>query len=157
MPTFETTRSVPFTAEQMFAVVADVERYPEYVPLCEALHVRSREERGDETILVATMTVGYRAIKESFTSRVTLRPAQNQIAVAYLDGPFSHMNNRWSFRDVARGSEVHFYIDYAFASRMLALVMGAVFDKAVRKYAEAFEDRARALYGVPGRTVGNKT
>lgn len=153
MPTFETTRAVPFTAEQMFAVVADVERYPEFVPLCEALHVRSREQSGDDAILVATMRVGYRSISEAFTSRVTLRPSKNEIAVAYLDGPFSHMHNRWTFRDVDAGSHVHFFIDYAFASRMLALVMGAVFDKAVRKYGEAFEARARAVYGTPGRSA----
>lgn len=151
MPTFETTRAVPFSAEQMFAVVADVERYPEFVPLCEALTVRTREQQGEETVLIATMSVGYRAIRESFTSRVVLRPQRKEIAVTYLDGPFSHMNNRWTFRDTAKGSDVHFYIDYAFASRMLALVMGAVFDKAVRKYGEAFEERARVLYGAPGR------
>jgi len=151
VPTYETTRAVPFSAEQMFAVVADVERYPEFVPLCEALNVRTREQQGDETVLIATMSVGYRAIREAFTSRVVLRPGKKEIGVTYLDGPFSHMNNRWSFRDTPTGSEVHFYIDYAFASRMLALVMGAVFDKAVRKYGEAFEERARVLYGAPVR------
>jgi len=147
LPSFETTRRVPFTAEQMFAVVADVERYPEFLPLCEALLVRSREQRGAENILTATMTVGYRAIRESFTSRVTLRSEQHEIIVAYLDGPFSHLDNRWRFRDVAGGSEIDFFIDYAFASRVLALLMGAVFDKAVKKYTEAFEERARAIYG----------
>jgi coenzyme Q-binding protein COQ10 len=135
----------------MFAVVADVERYPEFLPLCESLLVRSREERGAETILVATMRVGYRAIRESFTSRVTLRPERNEIIVAYLDGPFAHLDNRWRFRDVAGGSEIRFFIDYAFASRLLALVMGAVFDKAVKKYTHAFEERARLLYGKPAR------
>jgi coenzyme Q-binding protein COQ10 len=141
----------------MFAVVADVERYPEFVPLCQRLIVRSREQRGPETILVATMSVGYRAMRESFTSRVTLRPEQNEILVAYLDGPFAHLDNRWRFRDIAGGSEIHFFIDYAFASRMLALVMGAVFDKAVRKYAHAFEERARALYGKPARSAAAPT
>lgn len=139
------TRRVPFSARQMFAVVADVECYPEYLPLCEALVVRKREEREAETILTATMTVGYRAIRESFTSRVTLRPQSNEIDVAYLDGPFKHLDNRWRFKDGPGGSEIHFYIDYAFTSRMLAVIMGAVFDKAVRKYAEAFEERARKI------------
>ena len=141
------TRPVPFTAEQMYAVVADVERYPEYLPLCEGLTVRKREDREAETILTATMTVGYRAIRESFTSRVTLRPARNEILVAYLDGPFTHLDNRWRFDDAPGGSNIHFYIDYAFASRMLAMLMGAVFDKAVKKYADAFEERARIVYG----------
>ena len=89
--------------------------------------------RGGDSILTATMTVGYRAIAESFTSRVTLRPEQNEIVVAYLDGPFTHLDNRWRFRDAAGGSEIDFFIDYAFASRMLAMVMGAVFDKAVQE------------------------
>jgi coenzyme Q-binding protein COQ10 len=147
------TRRVPFSAKQMFAIVADVERYPEFLPLCEGLHVRSRAQHGNESVLTATMSVGYRAIRESFTSRVTLRPARNEIDVAYLDGPFSHLDNRWRFRDVSGGSEIDFYIDYAFASRMLALVMGAVFDKAVRRYTQAFEERASAVYGVPAGTT----
>lgn len=147
MPSHETTRHVPFSAAQMFAVVADVERYPQFLPLCESLAVRSREERDGESVLVATMGIGYGAISESFTSRVTMRPARNEIAVAYLDGPFTHLDNRWRFRDVPGGSEVDFYIDYAFRSRMLGLVMGAVFDKAVRKYTLAFEERARTVYG----------
>jgi coenzyme Q-binding protein COQ10 len=152
-------RRVPFSAKEMFAVVADVERYPEFLPLCESLHVRSREDVDGGSVLIATMTVGYRAIRESFTSRVTLRPEENEIDVAYLDGPFTHLDNRWRFSDVPGGSEIHFFIDYAFASRMLAVVMGAVFDKAVRRYTQAFEARARVIYGrtassvaAPGRT-----
>ncbi len=151
MPSFETSRRVPFTATQMFDVVADVERYPQFLPLCECLVVRARERQGAESVLVATMTVGYGAIRESFTSRVTLRPEQREIRVAYLDGPFSHLDNRWRFRDADGGSRVDFFIDYAFSSRMLALLMGAVFDKAVRKYTSAFEARAHALYDAPAR------
>ena len=153
MPSFETTRRVPFTARQMFDVVADVERYPQFLPLCEGLIVRSREVNGAETVLAATMTVGYAAIRESFTSRVTLRPGQGEILVTYLDGPFSHLDNRWRFRDADGGSHIDFFIDYAFSSRMLALLMGAVFDKAVRKYTSAFEARAHALYDAPTRAT----
>ncbi len=131
----------------MFAVVADVERYPQFLPLCEGLLVRSREPNDAETVLIATMTVGYRAIRESFSSRVTLRPERTEIAVSYLDGPFAHLDNRWRFTDVPGGCEVYFFIDYAFASRVLSLLMGAVFDTAVRKYTDAFEARAHALYG----------
>jgi coenzyme Q-binding protein COQ10 len=149
LPSFETTRRIPFTVRQMFDVVADVERYPQFLPLCEGLVVRSREPKGAETVLVATMTVGYRAIRESFTSRVTLRPEEGEIHVTYLDGPFSHLDNRWRFRDANGGSDIVFFIDYAFSSRVLALLMGAVFDKAVRKYASAFEARAHALYDAP--------
>jgi coenzyme Q-binding protein COQ10 len=153
LPSFETTRRVPFTARQMFEVVADVERYPQFLPLCEGLVVRSREVSGAETILVATMTVGYGVVRESFTSRVTLRPEQGQILVVYLDGPFSHLDNRWRFRDARGGSHIDFFIDYAFSSRVLALLMGAVFDRAVRKYTSAFEARAHALYDAPTRVA----
>ncbi|MGI9404723.1 MAG: type II toxin-antitoxin system RatA family toxin, partial [Hyphomicrobium sp.] len=116
MHTYQTTRRVPFRAEQMFAVVADVERYPEFLPLCESIDVRSREKRGAETELVAAMAIGYHAIAESFTSRVTLQPGKGEILVAYLDGPFSHLENRWGFRDVSGGSEVDFFISYEFRS-----------------------------------------
>ena len=102
--------------------------------------------------LIATMTVGYGAIRESFSSRVTLRPEQGQILVVYLDGPFSHLDNRWEFREAGGGSRIDFFIDYAFSSRVLALLMGAVFDRAVRKYTQAFEARAHALYDAPART-----
>jgi coenzyme Q-binding protein COQ10 len=150
VPKFETSRRVPFTARQMFDVVADVERYPQFLPLCEGLVVHTREPQGADTVLAATMTVGYGALRESFKSRVTLRPERNQILVSYLDGPFSHLDNRWSFRDGDSGSTIDFFIDYAFSSRMLALLMGAVFDKAVRKYTSAFEARAHALYDSAG-------
>lgn len=146
MPTFETTRRVPFTAEQMFAVVADVERYPEFLPLCESLVVKSREVGSTHSTLVATMVIGYHAIRETFTSRVTLRPERREIDVVKIDGPFAYLANRWRFRDVAGGCEVHFYIDYAFSSRMLSMLMGALFDKAVSKYTDAFEARARVVY-----------
>jgi coenzyme Q-binding protein COQ10 len=155
LPTFETTRRVPFTAEQMFAVVADVERYPEFVPLCEQLVVKTREVGSTHTTLTASMSVGYHAIRETFTSRVTLRPERKEIDVAKIDGPFARLTNRWRFRDVPGGSEIHFHIDYAFASRVLSVLMGTVFDKAVRKYTEAFETRARALYGTSAATANN--
>lgn len=146
MPTFETTRRMPFTADQMFAVVADVQHYPLFVPLCERLEITARENRGAEQVITAIMAVGYQRIRENFTSRVTLRSDAREIDVVKIDGPFQRLNNRWRFRDVAGGCEVHFFIDYAFASKMLSLLMGAVFDKAVRKYTDAFEARAHALY-----------
>jgi len=147
LPTYQTTRRVPFTPEQMFAIVADVERYPEFVPLCEELLVKQREEGSTHTTLIATMRVGYQKISEAFTSQVVLRPERKEIDVSNVDGPFSHLSNKWRFREAPGGCDVHFQIDYAFASRMLSLLMGAVFDKAVRKYTEAFETQARAVYG----------
>ena len=147
MPQFNTARQVPYSAEQMFALVADVERYPEFLPMCEALAVRSRKERDGVTVLVADMTVGYRAIRETFTSQVVLKPDELIIDVKYLDGPFKYLRNRWEF--VARGdsSEVRFDIDYEFRNRILGMMMGAVFDRAFRMFAEAFEKRAATIYG----------
>lgn len=147
MPTFETKRRVGHPPDKMFALVADVEKYPEFLPLCEALTVRSRRERDGREVLVADMTVGYKAIRETFTSRVTLDPANLKILVEYVDGPFRHLENRWSFKAMEGGCEIAFFISYEFASRMLGLLMGTMFDKAFRKFAEAFERRADLVYG----------
>jgi coenzyme Q-binding protein COQ10 len=135
----------------MFDLVADVERYPEFLPLCEALTLKSREVKGDRTVLVASMTAGYKAIREQFTTRVTLLPAEHKVLVEYLDGPFRRLENRWLFKPTAGGSEVDFYIDYEFRSVMLGLLVGALFDKAFRRFAEAFENRARVVYGSAAR------
>ena len=132
----------------MFALVADVERYPEFLPMCEALTVRSRRERDGVTLLVADMTVGYKAISETFTSQVVLKPADSRIDVKYIDGPFKYLNNRWRFEEAGDGgTNVHFFIDYEFKSRMLGMLMGAMFDRAFRMFTEAFEKRADAIYG----------
>ncbi len=150
MPAFRNARRVRHAAADMFALVADVERYPEFVPLCQALKVRRREkgESGVET-LIADMQVGYKAIRETFTSRVTLDRVGLKIVVEYVDGPFSRLENIWNFRDAASGggSTVEFYITYEFRSRVLAALMGAMFDAAFRKFSSAFEARADAIYG----------
>lgn len=147
MPKFETTRRVPYTAQQMYLIVADVEAYPQFLPLCEGLHVESREVSGEKTTIIATMSVGYKTIRESFRTRVTLTPAEPAILVEYLDGPFKRLENRWRFLPAGTGSDVHFFIDYEFRSVMLSVLMGALFDKAFRRFSEAFEDRARTVYG----------
>jgi coenzyme Q-binding protein COQ10 len=148
MPKFETVRHVRFSPEQMFALVADVEHYPEFLPLCEALSVRSRKERDDQTLLVADMTVGYKAIRETFASQVHLKPAERRIDVSYIEGPFRYLNNAWRFEPAANGgTDVRFEIDYEFKSRMLGMVMGTMFDRAFRMFAEAFEKRAGQIYG----------
>jgi coenzyme Q-binding protein COQ10 len=148
MPTFRTTRRVTHTPQQMFDLVADVESYPEFVPLCEELRVRRRVQSGEgiET-LVAEMSVGYKAISERFTTRVTLDRPRLRILVEYVNGPFSYLENRWSFLPAPGGSDVEFYITYEFKSRALGLLMGAMFDRAFRRFAEAFEERADVVYG----------
>ena len=133
----------------MFDLVADVERYPEFVPLCRGLKVRERRPGADgvETI-VADMTVSFKLVRETFRSRVTLDRANLQILVEYLQGPFSHMQNRWTFHPTgATTCEIEFFIDYEFKSRTLGLLMGAMFDAAFRRFAAAFEARADEVYG----------
>jgi coenzyme Q-binding protein COQ10 len=147
MPQFETTRITRHTADQMFALVADVEKYPEFLPLCEALTVQSRKEREGKTLLVAAMSVGYKAIRETFTTQVFLKPDDNVIEVKYIDGPFKYLTNTWRFVDLDGGRcEVHFFIDYEFKSRILGAVMGSMFDRAFRMFTDAFEKRADKIY-----------
>lgn len=148
MPTFRTTRPVKHTPEQMFALVADVERYPEFLPLCEDLRVLRRVQSGEGIVtLIAAMTVGYKAIRETFTTRVTLDDPRMKIMVEYVEGPFKYLENRWTFRETPTGCDVEFYINYEFKSFALGVLMGSVFDKAFRKFAEAFEERADEIYG----------
>ncbi|MGA0530900.1 type II toxin-antitoxin system RatA family toxin [Hansschlegelia sp. KR7-227] len=147
MPTFRTTRRVPHTADEMFDLVADVEKYPLFLPLCEALRIRRREERDSRPVFVADMTIAYKIIRETFTSRVTLDREGRTILVEYLDGPFSHLENRWTFKPLEHGAEIQFFIDWELRSRTLAMVVGSVFERVFRRYAEAFERRADAVYG----------
>jgi coenzyme Q-binding protein COQ10 len=148
MPTFRTKRTVKHSPVQMFDLVADVEQYPDFLPLCESLRIMRRSQSGEgiET-LVAAMSIGYKAIAENFTTRVELDRPRLRIQVEYVDGPFKYLENRWAFREAPGGSEIDFYINYEFKSFALGLVMGAVFDKAFRKFAEAFEERADEIYG----------
>ena len=154
MPSFKTSRRVRHSASEMFALVADVERYPEFVPLCRALRVKRRTQAAEGVeVLLADMEVGYRAIREKFTSRVTLNRPRQEILVEYVDGPFSHMNNVWSFFDEPTAdddprpaSRVEFFISYQFRSRVLGALMGSMFEAAFRKFASAFEAQADAVY-----------
>ena len=151
MPQFANKRRVRHSAEKMFDLVADVERYPEFVPLCQSLKIRQRSHGQDGTeIIVADMTVSFQLISETFTSRVTLDKTNLKILVEYLKGPFSKLENRWTFE--SRGddaSDVGFFIAYEFRNRMLAVLMGAMFDAAFQRFAAAFEKRADAIYGPP--------
>lgn len=148
MNSYRTTRRVKHSAARMFDLVADVERYPEFVPMCESLHIRKRSgDRDGIEIIIADMTVAYKVIRETFSSRVTLDRPKLSILVEYLDGPFSHLENRWRFRpESGERSEVDFFIAYEFRSKMLGMVMGALFDSAFRRFAEAFERRADKIY-----------
>jgi coenzyme Q-binding protein COQ10 len=154
MPSFSMTRRVPFTPVQMFDLVADVEQYPKFLPLCEGLRVRSRSIQGDVETIVADMDVGYKAIRETFTSRVHLDRPRLAVHTQFVEGPFRSLDNKWSFTAVPEGTDVHFFIAYEFKSMMLQMLAGAVFEKAFRRFAEAFEARARVVYGNPEMANG---
>lgn len=156
MPTFQTRHFVPYSPLQMYNLVADVEQYPQFLPLCEGLKILRRDQQGTATVLTATMQVGYKSIHETFATRVTLKPDDLTIIAEYLDGPFRHLENRWRFPSLVRngqmGTDVDFYITYEFKSLMLGILVGAMFDSAFRKFTSAFEARAGVVYGTPAET-----
>lgn len=149
MPTHSERRTLPYTAEQMFALVADVARYPEFLPWC--LSARIHESRPDR--IVAGLEIGFRLLRERFISRVALDPPR-RIDVTYEEGPFEYLNSHWLFTPIEGGVRIDFFVDFEFRSRLLQKVMGVVFGEAVRRMVGAFEKRARDLYGLPaaGRT-----
>ena len=150
MRQFSTKRHVQHSASDMFDLVAEVERYPEFVPLCRSLRVRKRSAEADgREIIIANMTVAYKLIYETFTSRVTLDRVGLEILVEYLEGPFRKMNNLWRFHPAGQDAcDVEFFISYEFRSRALGLLMGAMFDAAFRRFSAAFERRADQIFGV---------
>lgn len=142
MPTHAEKRTLRYTPEQLFDMVADVRRYPEFLPWCVGARVISRTE-GE---LIADLTIGFKMFRETFRSQVLLtRP--DHVHVKYLNGPFKYLNNHWRFRPVPGGTEVDFHVDFEFRSRLLQAVIGTVFNEAVRVMVRAFERRAMALYG----------
>jgi coenzyme Q-binding protein COQ10 len=144
MPTHAEERVLPYTPEQLFALVAEVERYPEFLPWC--VGARIKERRPD--LIVADLIIGFRMFRERFTSRVSLdRP--RRIDVAYADGPFRYLNNHWTFAPHPEGCRVDFFVDFEFKSRLLQKVIEVLFSEAVRRMVGAFEKRARDLYGAP--------
>lgn len=152
MKRFQTTRRVRHSAANMFALVADVERYPEFVPLCERLVLRDRRQTDFGEVLVADMTIAYRFLRESFVTRVQLEPEPRRIFVEYVDGPFEYLENRWTFAPVgADRCDISFDLTYAFRSRALQMLMGQMFDKAFGKFVTAFERRADEVYGRAGQ------
>ncbi len=149
MPTHAEKRKVPYTPAQMYALVADVERYPEFLPWTAGCRIRERRqpEPGVE-VLDADLIISFKVFRERFGSRVTLRPDERKIDVEYLDGPFKYLNNHWYFIENDDGSTtVDFFVDFEFKSRLLQSVIGVVFNEAMQRIVRAFEARAAALYG----------
>ena len=155
MPRHEERRKLPYTAEQIFDLVADVEAYPDFLPWCSGLRVKDRRQRGRQSLLTAEMTISFKIHKESFLSEVTLSRDRNLIEVEYLEGPFKFMKSRWEFREFDNGCLVSFSADFEFRSRFLSSVIGAVFSQAVQRVVRAFEERARVVYGKSARKLAS--
>ncbi len=149
MPTHSETRPLPWTAQQMYDLVADVERYPEFLPWNSAARIRARRpgEQGSE-VLEADLVISFKVFRERFGSRVVLWPEAMKIDTEYLDGPFKFMRSNWAFRDLPTGgSEVAFFVDFEFRNPILQRIIGAVFGEAMARIVRAFEKRAAELYG----------
>jgi coenzyme Q-binding protein COQ10 len=150
MPTHAEQRVLPYTPEQLFALVAAIERYPEFLPWCVGARIKERHP----DLIVADLIIGFRMFRERFTSRVSLN-APRRIDVAYAEGPFRYLNNHWTFTAVPGGCRIGFFVDFEFKSRLLQRLIEVLFSEAVRRMVGAFENRARDLYGAPSqRGVG---
>ncbi|AMY69763.1 type II toxin-antitoxin system RatA family toxin [Frigidibacter mobilis] len=151
MPTHSETRPLPWTAQQMYDLVADVGRYPEFLPWNSAARIRSRRAgEGGSEVLEADLVISFKVFRERFGSRVLLWPEARKIDTEYLDGPFKYMRSTWAFRDRPEGgSEVAFFVDFEFRNPILQRIIGAVFGEAMARIVRAFEKRAADLYGTP--------
>ena len=149
MPTHAEIRRLPYSAAEMYALVADMAAYPEFLPWCSGARIRSRKPQPDGSEIVESqMVISFKVFSEHFGSRVVLRPDGYKIDVAYLDGPFRYLNNHWRFKPVGEAAcEVDFFVDFEFRSKALQLIIGVVFHEAMRRIVRAFEDRAGQLYG----------
>ena len=148
MPTHAEKRVLPWSPDQMFALVADVASYPDFLPWCAAARIRSRKPVEGGELVEADLVISFKLFRERFGSRVTLYPAENRIDVAYLDGPFRYLANHWRFNPREEGGcEVDFFVDFEFRSAVLQAVIGVVFHEAMQRIVRAFEERAQTLYG----------
>ena len=148
MPTHSETRELPYTAQQMYDLVADVASYPDFLPWTAAARIKSREDKGDHEVMDADLVISFKVFRERFTSRVVLWPEAKKIDTEYLDGPFKYMKSNRAFEDNGDGScKVHFFVDFEFKNAILQKIIGVVFNEAMQRVVRAFEKRAAALYG----------
>ena len=148
MPQHAETRHLPWSARQMYDLVADVEHYPEFLPWNSAARIRARTPQPDGSEVVeADLVISFKVFRERFGSRVTLYPRDLRIDTAYLDGPFKYLRSGWTFKEAPGGCDVDFHVDFEFRNVILAKVIGVVFQEAMHRIVRAFEDRARVLYG----------
>ena len=147
MPKHHETRTLPYSADQMYALVADVESYPGFIPWISAARITSRTDQGTSEVLEADLIISFKVFRESFRSRVVLKPEDNRIDTAYLDGPFKHMESTWQFRDNDTGCDVTFDVDFEFKSRILGGAASMFFNDAMQRIVRAFEREAAKRYG----------
>ena len=148
MPTHAEKREMPYSAAEMYALIADIGAYPDFLPWCSAARIRSRRPIDSGEVVDADLGISFKLFRERFGSRVTLRPDENKIDVAYLDGPFRYLNNHWTFTPIDdQRCEVDFFVDFEFKSRTLQALIGLVFNEAMQRIVRAFEARAEDLYG----------
>ncbi|QOL79959.1 type II toxin-antitoxin system RatA family toxin [Pseudooceanicola spongiae] len=146
MPTHSETRNLPYGAQQMYDLVADVGSYPKFLPWCAAARIRDVTPMGDHEVMEADLVISFKVFRERFGSRVTLWPEAMKIDTEYLDGPFRYMKSTWAFRDVEGGCEVDFFVDFEFKNAVLRSIIGVVFNEAMQRIVRAFERRAAELY-----------
>ncbi|SEK82993.1 type II toxin-antitoxin system RatA family toxin [Pacificibacter marinus] len=147
MPTHRETKIMPYTAQQMYDLVADVQSYPKFLPWNAAARIRSREQFDDHEVMLADLVISFKVFREKFGSKVVLWPAEKKIDTEYLDGPFRYLKSWWQFRDLDDGGcEVEFFVDFEFKNAILQSVIGMVFNEAMQRVVRAFERRAAELY-----------
>jgi len=148
MPTHQETKHLPFSADQMYALVADVESYPKFLPWNTAARIRSRSDMGDHEVMLADLVISFKVFRERFGSKVKLFPDERRIETEYLDGPFRHMKSWWTFAEAEDGDcDIVFFVDFEFKNALLQSVIGMVFNEAMQRIVRAFERRATELYG----------
>lgn len=150
MPRHSETRRLPYTAQQMYDLVADVGSYPKFLPWCAAARIRTNEDRGDHEVMEADLVISFKVFRERFGSRVVLWPQIMKIDTEYLDGPFRYMKSDWQFSDAEDGCDVSFHVDFEFKNAVLQGIIGVVFNEAMQRIVRAFENRAAELYGKQG-------
>lgn len=147
MTSHSETRHLPYSVDQMYDLVADVARYPEFLPWTAAARIRSRRQEGDHEVMEADLVVSFKVFRERFGSRVTLYPEARRIDTEYIDGPFKHLFSKWEFSPADEGCEVRFHVVFEFRNRLLQGAAGMFFTEAMHQIVAAFERRAKALHG----------
>lgn len=153
MPVHKEKRVLPYTSDQLYQLVVDIERYPEFLPWCLGARIKTHQEN----LIVADLIIGFKMFRERFTSRVVPDAAAQRIDVTYAEGPFKYLENHWVFVDHPQGCEIDFYVDFEFRSKLLQKVIEGLFHEAVRRMVAAFETRARDLYGLPDAAPSSRS